>query len=132
MSSFLNGFYYVVSSVYAVILHCTLGNALLKTKIRVLDSIYSAEKVTEELSIGLAKKFNQVFAYDVMEEQEWTFGDDPIENGVGKVIFDRKKKTYLKVALELISFMKEIVRSLRNISLFRMKKLCILDQNLII
>ena len=80
----------------------------------------------------MAKKFNQVFAYDVMEEQEWTFGDDPIENGVGKVIFDRKKKTYLKVALELISFMKEIVRSLRNISLFRMKKLCILDQNLII
>ena len=108
MSSFLNGFYYVVSSVYAVILHCTLGNALLKTKIRVLDSIYSAEKVTEELSIGLAKKFKQVFAYDVMEEQEWTFGDDPIENGVGKVIFDRKKKTYLKVALELIHLWKKL------------------------
>lgn len=73
MSSFVNGFYYVVRSVYAVVLHCTLGNALLKTKIRVLDSIYSAEKLAEELSIGLARKFDQVFPYDVMEEQEQTF-----------------------------------------------------------
>lgn len=70
MSSFLNGFYYVVSSIYAMILHCTVGNALLKTKIRLLDSICSAEKVTEELSIGLAKKFDRVFLNDVMEEQE--------------------------------------------------------------
>ena len=56
-----------------MVLHCTLGNALLKTKIRVLDSIYSADKLAEELSIGLAKKFDQVFPYDVMEEQEQTF-----------------------------------------------------------
>lgn len=47
---------------------CALGDALLKIKVKVLDSIYSAEKGIEE----------------------------PIKIGVGEGIFDRKKKYMLK------------------------------------
>ena len=67
---------------------------MLKIKVRILDSICSAEKAVEE----------------------------PSRNEVGKGIFDRKQKTYLKGWLRVDSFIKEIARALRNTSLFGMEK----------
>lgn len=56
------------SAMYIMIQSCALGDALLKIKVKVLDSIYSAEKEIEE----------------------------PIKIGVDEGIFDRKKKYMLK------------------------------------
>lgn len=67
---------------------------MLNIKVRILDSIYSAEKAVEV----------------------------PSRNEGGKGIFDRKQKTYLKGWLRVDSFTREIARSLRNSSLFGMEK----------
>ena len=65
---------------------CTLGNALLKIKVRISNLIYSSEKATEE----------------------------PNGNGIGNGLLGKKKNTYWKGWLRVYSFREETAKALRN------------------